>query len=223
MKILIIEDNPVIAQTLRYNLKAFYSIDICKSGASGLEKARCTPYDTILLDLGLPDMDGMDVCDRLRQANINTPVIILTGRGELESKLYMLNSGADDYITKPFNMQELHARINVAMRHASNNSPEGNVKVNDLSLDPISRNVKRDGAAIELRRKEFDLLEYLMRNKGQTLTRTMILDHIWDNADNLWANVVDVHIKHLRDKVDKPYEHKLIRTVHGVGYKIIEH
>lgn len=220
MRILIIEDNPVIAQALRHNLKGFYSVDICNSGRKGLMQAQSTRYDTILLDLGLPDIDGEEICKQLRDELVKTPIIILSGKGEVKGKVELLNMGADDYITKPFNFHELRARIDVAMRHTSNNSPGGAIEIDGIRLDPSARTVERYGNSISLRRKEFDLLEYLMRNQGQTLTRAMILEHIWDMNENLWANVVDVHIKHLRDKIDRPFGSKLIGTVHGIGYKI---
>lgn len=220
MRILIIEDNSLIAQTLRHNLREFYAVDICNTGKAGLNQAQSTKYDTILLDLGLPDIEGEKICKLLRKKAVKTPIIIISGKGEVDGKVELLNMGADDYVTKPFNLHELRARIDVAMRHTSNNSPSGAIEINELKLDPSSRTVIRYGDIISLRRKEFDLLEYLMRNRGQTLTRAMILEHIWDMNENLWANVVDVHIKHLRDKIDRPYGSKLIQTVHGVGYKI---
>ncbi len=219
MRILIVEDNETIALAIRRTLKPSFIVDIANSGQEGLLQAQTTNYDTILLDLNLPDIAGDEICRSLRSNGINTPIIVLSGEGEVKSKISLLNMGADDYITKPFNMQELRARIDVALRHTSNNSPTGKIVVDDLELDPVSRNVKRGDKVIPLRRKEFDLLEYLMRNKGQTLTRTMILEHVWDSNENLWANVIDVHIKHLRDKIDRPYGSKMIRTIHGIGYK----
>lgn len=219
MRILIIEDNPVIAQALRQHLKPHYAVDICNKGEDGLARAETVAYDTILLDLRLPDISGEDICRSIRQKNINTPIIIISGKAAIESKVGLLDMGADDYITKPFNMHELRARINVAMRYTSNNCSSDAMRIDGLELNPASRIVKRHGKVISLRRKEFDLLEYLMRNSGHTLTRIMILEHIWDTSENLWANVVDVHIKHLRDKVDRPYGSKLITTVHGIGYK----
>lgn len=220
MRILIIEDNALIAEAIKRNLQDFYIIDLAANGEDGMRSARSVSYDAILLDLNLPDIDGEDVCRELRDANISSPIIILSGRGEVKSKISLLNMGADDYVTKPFNMYELKARVDVAIRHKSTARPNGKLKIVDLELDPIARRVERGGQVIDLRKKEFDLLEYMMRNQGQTLTRAMILEHIWDMTENLWANVVDVHIKHLRDKVDRPYPTKLIKTVHGIGYKL---
>lgn len=220
MRILIIEDNSIIAQTLRHNLKTHYSIDIAKTGRKGLAAAQSTIYDTIILDLRLPDIQGEEICRQLRKKGIKTPIIILSGKGDVKGKVELLNTGADDYITKPFNFYELRARIDVAIRRASKSGSSGVIEVAGIRLDPASRTVEKRGKQIQLRRKEFDLLEYMMRYPDQTLTRAMILEHIWDMNENLWANVVDVHIKHLRDKIDKPFNTKLIRTVHGVGYKL---
>lgn len=221
MRILIIEDNRAIAQALRHELKAYYSVDVAVLGKEGLNNALSTKYDTILLDLNLPDMDGEEICRKLRHEKIGIPIIVISGKDEIKDKVSLLNMGADDYITKPFNVYELRARINVAMRHGTTGGVSaGTITIDDLVLDPSGRTVTRNNDEIVLRRKEFDLLEYLMRNKGQALTRTMILEHIWDMNENLWANVVDVHIKHLRDKVDRPYSTSYIKTVHGVGYKL---
>jgi two-component system copper resistance phosphate regulon response regulator CusR len=219
MRLLIIEDNPIIAQSLRQHLKQYYSVDICKRGQDGLVKAQSLEYDTILLDLRLPDISGEEVCRSLRNNNIKTPIIVISGRGEVEAKVNLLGIGANDYLIKPFNLHELRARINVAMRHNTNILTTGKLLFDGLELDPHARTVKRHQKFIKLRRKEFDLLEYLMRNHDRTLTRSMIMEHIWDANENLWANVVDVHIKYLRDKIDRPFNSRLIRTVHGVGYR----
>lgn len=219
MRLLIIEDNPIIARSLRHHLKQYYSVDICKKGRDGLAKAASVNYDTILLDLRLPDISGEEVCRSLRNDNIKTPIIIISGRGEVEAKVSLLGIGANDYLIKPFNLHELRARINVAMRHNTAVLTTGKLLFEGLELDPHARIVKRHHQLIKLRRKEFDLLEFLMRNHDRTMTRNMIMEHIWDANENLWANVVDVHIKYLRDKIDRPFNSQLIRTVHGVGYK----
>lgn len=220
MRILIIEDNRAIAQALRHELKTFYSIDVVSLGKVGLRYALATKYDVILLDLNLPDKSGEEICRELRKSKINVPIIVISGKEDVKDRVNLLDMGADDYITKPFNVYELRARINVALRHGSSRNSSGIIVVGSLALDPSARTVTREGKPIQLRRKEFDLLEYLMLNHGQTLTRTMILEHIWDMNENLWANVVDVHIKHLRDKVDRPFSKNFIKTVHGVGYKL---
>lgn len=220
MKLLIIEDNQLIARALESNLKDFYSIEISYEGMAGLNLARTSSYSVILLDLNLPDINGEEICRILRKEGIDTPIIVVSGNDQVIDKINLLDMGADDYVTKPFNIHELRTRINLAMRHASKNNRSGKLIVDDLILDPASHTVTRQGQLIALRRKEFDVLEYLMLNKGQTLTRIMIMEHIWDANENLWANVVDVHIKHLRDRVDRPFRSRLIKTVHGLGYKI---
>ncbi|MGI9027233.1 MAG: response regulator transcription factor [Candidatus Saccharimonadales bacterium] len=220
MRILVIEDNKLIAQAIKHELKAYYSIDIVFTGSDGLAYAQVTSYDIILLDLHLPDIDGQEVCRTLRKRRIKAPIIVISGKDQIQDKINLLDIGADDYLTKPFNVHELRARINVALRRATNTSLDGMLKVGDLELNPATRIVVRCGKLISLRRKEFDLLELLMRYPGQTMTRITILDHIWDRNENSWANVVDVHINHLRDKIDRPFGSNLIKTVHGLGYKL---
>ncbi len=220
MRILIIEDNNAIALAMRHELKSHYSVDIAATGKEGLSHALSTQYDAILLDLNLPDMDGEAICKNIRAQDVIAPIIVISGKDQVTDKVDLLNMGADDYMTKPFNVHELKARINVAIRHGSYGSTSGTIHVGLLALDPAARTVTRDGQVIILRRKEFDLLEYLMRNPGRAVTRTMIIEHLWDMNEDLWANVVDVHVKHLRDKVDRPYGTNIIKTVHGVGYKL---
>lgn len=219
MRILIIEDNKTIAKAVKHNLKLFYAIDMVHTGKEGLLLAQNTPYDTILLDLQLPDISGEEVCQTLRRQNIKTPIIVISGKDQIIDKISLLDMGADDYLTKPFNIEELRSRINVALRHLDSSVPTGIITVTDLSLDPAARTVTRAGSLIKLRRKEFDLLEYLMLHPNQSLSRGQILEHIWDMNENLWANVVDVHIKYLRDKIDRPFGSMFIKTVHGIGYK----
>ncbi|HSX46523.1 MAG TPA: response regulator transcription factor [Patescibacteria group bacterium] len=220
MRVLIIEDNRQIASALQTGLKPTYAVDIALSGQDGLAKTEATMYDSILLDLSLPDVDGEQVYKSIRQRGVKAPILILTGRDDTENKVSLLDMGADDYITKPYSLEEIKARIRVALRHNLTSRKEPGIAVGDLLLDPAGRSVKRGSQDIPLRRKEFDVLEYLMRNAGQTLTRAMILEHVWDMNEELWANVVDVHIKHLRDKVDRPFGGHLIKTIHGVGYKL---
>jgi len=220
MRILIIEDSKQIAESLSRGLRPAYAVDIALNGKEGIVQAESTSYDVILLDLTMPDVGGEDVCAALRFKGNTTPIIILTGRDSVQDKVELLDMGADDYITKPFNIDEVKARIRAAMRHRSHVPSSTSLTLDDLVLDPAGRTVHRGNKPVKLRRKEFDLLEYMMRNPGKTLTRPMILEHIWDMNENLWANVVDVHIKHLRDKIDRPYGSRLIKTVHGVGYKL---
>lgn len=220
MRVLIIEDNKRVAMALREALRTSYVVDVEHSGKEALSNVNLAKYDVILLDLRLPDMTGHEVCEQLRAAKITTPVIVVTGDDAIGSKVNLLDMGADDYITKPFHADELRARIRAVMRRHSRRTEKAALTVDDLELDPASRVVRRQNKEITLRRKEFDLLEYMMRNHGRTLTRPMILDHVWENSDGLWTNAVDVHVKYLRDKVDRPYERQLIKTVHGVGYKL---
>jgi two-component system, OmpR family, response regulator len=201
-------------------LKPRYAIDVCLTGRDGLTQAQTTVYDVILLDLNLPDISGEEICSRLRANHIDCPIIILTGNDEPSDKATLLDMGADDYVTKPFHLEEVEARIRTAIRHSTNSRSDNIVVVGDLRLNPASREVTRQQQPIELRRKEFELLEYMMRSAGRTLTRAMILEHVWDMNENHWANVVDVHIKHLRDKIDRPFGGRMIKTIHGVGYRL---
>jgi two-component system OmpR family response regulator len=189
------------------------------TGNEGLRKAEQVSYDAILLDLNLPDISGEEVCTELRRRGLTTPVIVLTGRDLTADKVSLLDMGADDYMTKPFNLTEVSARLRAVMRRVGSSNSKDLV-VGDLVLDPAGRTLWRKGKPITMRRKEFDLFEYMMRHAGQTLTRAMILEHVWEMSEDLWANVVDVHIKHLRDKIDRPFGTQLIKTVHGVGYKL---
>lgn len=219
MRILIVEDNKHVAKSLQRGLKVLYAVDVVHTGTEGVRKAEHIDYDAILLDLNLPDISGEDVCRELRRRERTMPIIVLSGRDLLDDKVSLLDMGADDYMTKPFSLQEVTARLRAVMRR-SDRSGATELVVGDLSLDPAARTLRRKDVIIDLRRKEFDLFEYMMRHAGQTLTRAMILEHVWDMNEDLWANVVDVHIKHLRDKIDRPFGTKVIRTVHGVGYKL---
>jgi two-component system OmpR family response regulator len=220
MRVLIIDDNKQIAESLQRGLKSSYAVDIALTGKEGVFRAEATSYDIILLDLNLPDINGEDVCASLRFSGITSQIIILSGRDGVQDKVDLLDMGADDYMTKPFSLDEVRARIRLAMRHHLPKVTSSTLTLSDLELDTSARTARRRNRSLELRRKEFDLLEYMMRNQGKTLTRPMILEHIWDMNENLWANVVDVHIKHLRDKIDRPYGSQMIKTVHGVGYKL---
>ncbi len=221
MKILIIEDDQRIAQVTQKGLKEEgFTVDIAETGEDGEYMAEENPYDCIVLDLNLPDQDGLTICSKIRQKNISTPIIMVTARTSIEDKVKGLNTGADDYLPKPFVFSELLARIRALIRRGVNQStPE--YKVDDLVLDPIKHSVKRGEDTITLTAKEFSLLEFLMSHKGEVVTRTMILEHVWDyNYDGL-SNVVDVFIKTLRKKIKSAgRKTPLIHTIHGVGYKI---
>jgi two-component system OmpR family response regulator len=165
-------------------------------------------------------MDGFDVCRRLRKGGVATPILILTVQKDPETSVKLLDCGADDYITKPFNSAALKARIAAVLRRGQTMSPEKIITVRDLEVNITRREVQRAGVIIPLRRKEFDILEYLVVNHGHVLTRTMILDHVWEAGTEGWNNTVDVHIKYLRDKIDRPFEKPLIKTAYGVGYMV---
>lgn len=220
MKILYIDDNRMLVDSVKALLEDAYIIDHASTGREGLHSAQLVQYDLILLDLGLPDMDGCEVCLKLRAANISTPILVLTVQKDSDTCVKLLNSGADDYITKPFNGEALRARIVAVLRRGKEMSEEKVITVSDLSVNVTRREVRRAGVIIPLRRKEFDILEYLTANHGRVLTRAMILDHVWEAGTEGWNNTVDVHIKYLRDKVDRPFEKALIKTSYGVGYMI---
>jgi two-component system OmpR family response regulator len=220
MKLLIIEDNRLLISSLKKLLDALYIVDFVRTGREGIENANSFKYSVILLDLGLPDMNGFDVCRELRQANITTPVIILSVQKASESSVKLLNCGADDYLAKPFNGDELKARIAALLRRNQEMVEENVKSIGDLTINITRRQVWRSGVTISLRRKEFDILEYLVTNHGRALTRSMILDYAWESGTEGWNNTVDVHIKHLRDKVDRPFGGSLIKTAYGIGYMV---
>jgi two-component system copper resistance phosphate regulon response regulator CusR len=219
MRLLVIEDNRDIVAGLQRGLKGRYVVDAALSGEEGLYLAEINHYDLIMLDLSLPDMDGLEVCRGLRDNKIMSPILVLTARMDVQDKIVTLDAGADDYMTKPFHLAELTARIRALMRRGLEPLPNALV-AGELEVDVARRSVRRSGREVTLRRKEFDVLEYLMRNQGRPVTREMILEHVWGGEDAIWTNAVDVHVKYLRDKVDRPFATKLIKTVHGVGYKI---
>ncbi|HVQ44332.1 MAG TPA: response regulator transcription factor [Candidatus Saccharimonadia bacterium] len=220
MKILLIDDNQLIFDSVKSRLAPTYVVDSADTGYEGIERARLIRYGLILLDLGLPDMDGFEVCRALRSANVGAPILILTVRKDSATSVRLLNCGADDFLTKPFNGDELRARIAALLRRSSEMHEEKIIKVSDLTMNVTRRQVTRSGTIISLRRKEFDILEYLISNQGHALTRSMILDHVWEAGTEGWNNTVDVHIKHLRDKVDRPFGMPLIKTAYGIGYMV---
>lgn len=222
MKLLIIEDERGIASALKRGLHRRYIVDLAATGTLGLQKAGINDYAVIILDLGLPDMPGLQVCKLLREEGSRTPILVLTAEGEVRHKVELLDAGADDYLTKPFSMEELQARLRVLGRRNLKKSRSSRLVVGDLTMDTVTRRIERAGTPIRLRRKEFDLLEYMMHHAGTVLSRATLVDHIWDMNDSLWTNSVDVHIKYLRDKIDRPFAHvePMIKTVHGVGYKL---
>jgi len=219
MKILIIEDDEKIVNFLKKGLEEeSYSIDFSLNGEEGLYLASVNSYDLILLDIMMPIMDGIEVCKRLRLNNINTPIIMLTARDTTEDKIKGLDIGANDYLAKPFSFSELLARIRVQLR--TQNSQQTTLKIDDLELDLLAKTAKRSGNNIVLTAKEFSLLEYLIKHKNQVLSETILSSMLNNMDDSNISNVVNVYIYRLRNKIDKPYEKKLIKTVRGMGFKI---
>jgi len=219
MRILVIEDEKRIAELIARGLEnAGYQVDSAEEGAKGLEMAHAQDYDLIILDLMLPDMDGLRVLERLRNRKVCPPILILSALGAVDDRVKGLERGADDYLAKPFSFNELLARVRALLRRGQP-LPE-RLQVGDLVLDVTRRRVSRSGQPIELAPKEFSILEFLMRNAGRPLTRTAIVEHVWEMDYDGLTNIVDVYIRHLRSKIDDRWPQKLIRTVRGIGYMI---
>jgi len=220
MRVLIVEDEAEIASFIKKGLEAEgYSVDAAGDGKKGLDLARINDYDLIVLDIMLPEKDGLEVCRELRKEKTNVLVLILSVKSDSSVKVEALDAGADDYLTKPFSFEELLARIRALQRRGKTiMGPK--LKVEDLEMDTAAHKVFRAGKLINLSKKEFSLLEYLMRNQGVVLTRAMILEHVWDMNADPFTNTVDVHIMELRDKIDEGHRKKFIQTVRGTGYKI---
>jgi DNA-binding response OmpR family regulator len=222
MHILVVEDEKRLAALLRRVLmEERHVVDVTHDGASGLGMVLGDSYDLVVLDLMLPEMDGMTVCREMRKEKIEVPVLMLTARGAVEDRVAGLKTGADDYLVKPFAMEEFLARVDALLRRRNRQlDSSSQLRVGDLSLDLLRHEANRNGRSIELTAKEFALLEYLMRHPGQVLTRTQILDHVWGYDLDTLSNVVDIYIHYLRDKIDRGSEQPLIKTVRGVGYRI---
>ncbi len=221
MRILVVEDEKKLATHLRKALReGGHAVDDAANGEDALTMATTEPYDAIVLDIMLPGRDGLSVLRALRQRNIITPVLILSARGETSERIEGLNLGADDYMAKPFSMEELVARVNVLLRRGAGDRP-ALLKVGDLVMNVASREVQRAGKPITLTVREFGLLEYLMRTTGRVVTRTLILEHVWGYHFDPGTNVVEVYIQRVRKKMDEGYERALIQTVFGYGYKMI--
>lgn len=220
MRILLVEDNHRLSDSLRATLvDDNYAVDVAYDGQEGEEMALFTPYDVIILDVMLPKRDGIEVCRSLRDQKVATPILMLTARDGLDDRVLGLDSGADDYLIKPFEIKELRARLRALMRRESGNK-SGNLTIDDLRLDPSTHYVWRGETPLDLTAKEYALLEYLMRNPNRLLTREMFVAHLWDYDQTIASNVVDVYIRRLRRKVDDPYDVKLIETIRGAGYRL---
>jgi two-component system, OmpR family, response regulator len=219
MRALIVEDDRAIAEFVARGLReAGFAADQAADGESGLELALSEPYDVAIVDLMLPRRDGLSLIDELRRRGRTTPVLILSARRSVDDRVRGLQSGGDDYLTKPFAFAELLARVQALVRRATRAPEPTTLTVGDLTLDLLTRKVTRGGVPIELRPREFALLEYLMRNTGKVVSKTMILSHVWDYTFDPQTNIVDVLVSRLREKIDRPFERKLLRTVRGVGY-----
>jgi DNA-binding response OmpR family regulator len=219
MKILIIEDDVKIVNFLKKGLEEeSYSVDYSHNGEEGLYLASVNNYDLILLDIMLPILDGIEVCKKIRASNINTPIIMLTARGSIEDTIKGLDIGANDYLAKPFSFSELLARIRVQLR--AKDSTQTTLKLADLELDLLAKTAKRADDNIILTAKEFSLLEYLIKNQNKVLSETVLGSMLNNMDESNISNIVNVYIYRLRNKIDKPYEKKLIKTVRGLGFKI---
>jgi heavy metal response regulator len=218
MRILVVEDNLKLASFIRKGLKEQqYAVETCVSGEEALQMIGAQPYDLLILDLMLPGMNGLEVIQVLRSRKDLMPVLILTAKDAIEDRVKGLDSGADDYMVKPFAFVELLARVRSLLRRTEG-AKSGALTVADLTLDPVTREVKRGNKVIGLSGKEYALLEFFMKNTGKVLTRTMIAEHVWDRNFASFSNVIDVFVNFLRNKIDRESELKLIHTVRGVGY-----
>ena len=219
MRALLIEDDRTIAEFVTRGLReAGFVVDHEADGEAGLAAALDQPYDVAIVDLMLPRRDGLSLIDELRRRGRTTPVLILSARRSVDDRVKGLQAGGDDYLTKPFAFAELLARVQALVRRASRSPEPATLTVDDLVLDLLSRRVTRGGVPIELRPREFALLEYLMRNAGKVISKTMILSHVWEYSFDPQTNIVDVLVSRLREKIDRPFEKKLLHTVRGVGY-----
>jgi DNA-binding response OmpR family regulator len=220
-KILLVEDDRYIASTLVQTLSSTYQVDVALSGKSGLYKTDSEVYDIVILDLNLPDISGQDVCQQLRHRGIKAPILILSGNVKVISKINLLDAGANDYLTKPFSLGELKARLKALLRSKQAPVwPAMHLEVSGITLNRRNYSVSRNGVELQLRRKEFELLECLMEQAGNVVSRQDLIDRVWQGFYDSITNTLDVHIKYLRDKLDRPFDKPLIATVHGRGYML---
>jgi two-component system, OmpR family, response regulator len=223
MRVLLVEDDRKISSFIVKGLKAAgYAVDPALDGEEGLQLARTEPYDAAIIDIMLPKLDGLALIETLRKGKINTPVLVLSAKSAVNDRVKGLQSGSDDYLTKPFAFSELLARVQALIRRGSGALEPTRLGVADLSMNLITREVSRGGKKIELQPLEFSLLEYLLRNAGRVVSKAMIMDHVWDYNFDPQTNVVEARISRLRDKVDRGFDKRLIHTLRGVGYVIRE-
>ena len=222
VRILVIEDDSAVAEYIGKGLDEFgYSVDIASDGKDGLFLATSESYDALIVDRMLPHIDGLTVVQTLRASNNTVPVLFLSALGEVDDRVRGLEAGGDDYLTKPFAFSELKARLDALLRRrGSSDAPVTELTVENLIMDLLGHTVSRDGKSIELQPREFRLLEYLMRHAGQVVTRTMLLERVWDYHFDPQTNVIDVHISRLRAKIDKGHDNPLLQTVRGSGYRL---
>ena len=221
MRVLVVEDDAKIASFITKGLEqAGFAVDHAADGEDGLFMATSAPYDAAVIDIMLPGRDGLSVIAAMRQAKLATPVIILSAKHSVEDRIRGLQTGSDDYLVKPFTFAELLARVQALIRRSSRVTEPNRLTVGDLSVDLVTRETVRSGQTIELQPREFSLLEYLMRHSGRVVSKTMILEHIWNYHFDPQTNVVDVLVCRLRNKIDRDYEQRLIHTIRGVGYVI---
>ncbi len=222
MRILLVEDEEKVTRFITLGLKAeSFAVDSARDGKTGLQMATMNPYDLLVVDLMLPGMNGTELIRRVRQRNADVPIVVLTARDGIADKVANFESGADDYLTKPFAFAELLVRVKALLRRGSTNR-SNLIRVADLEIDRVAHQVKRQGQIVKLTSKEYALLEYLAQNAGRVLSRTMIVEHVWDQSFEGLTNIVDVYVRQLRVKVDEPYKLKLIHTVRNVGYVLSE-
>jgi DNA-binding response OmpR family regulator len=220
MRILLVEDEKKVADIIVRGLKAErFAVDVANDGGDGWDLAAAYDYDLIILDVMLPGLGGGEILQRIRSKNQLVPILMLTARDAMADKVKMFEAGADDYLTKPFAFAELLLRVKALLRRGPVNRSSV-LRVVDLEIDRLSQNVKRAGKKIDLTSKEYALLEYLATNPGRVFSRTMIIEHVWDQSFQGLTNIVDVYVRHLREKVDDPFPVKLLRTVRGVGYSL---
>jgi two-component system, OmpR family, response regulator len=219
MRVLVVEDDQTIGDFVEKGLReAGFAVDRAADGRAGLDRATKESYDAAIVDVMLPELDGLALIDALRARRVRTPVLILSARRSVDDRVRGLQAGGDDYLTKPFAFAELLARVQALIRRATGAEEPTRLTVADLALDLLTRKVQRAGQPVDLRPREFALLEYLMRNAGKVVSKTMILSHVWGYSFDPNTNVVDVLVSRLRDKIDRPFATKLLHTVRGVGY-----